>query len=423
MITIDAEGAVAGRLAAYVAKKLLQKEQVTIINVEKAVFSGNPDQIIGVYYKRRGMTNKANPEKARKWPRRPDFFFKNIVFGMLPRTNRRKQLLANLKAHIGAPAPAAEPTVVPPRTGVEIVSSDVRKGVRYYSVRDLRNMRVVHNVTLASARRLWQYAIEEAEKNPCNPRQVQWVGDIGIWKAYKRGGKSRQDLVQRVGDKLFVYYGVTEDGIHGPWRKLVEGEAGAEAEEAPEIEPHTEVGMPTEIAAEYEEAPAPAAEAIEEPPEEIFQPPMIGDEVAESYVPEATVVAESPAATPELGATEPELPAAASEPVSAAEVESIEEPQATETLPSAGPREEAAALPAPELSHELAPRESTALVPKSRAQAWREKLDKAMAEARAAQLAAAKSQTEAKPRDEGERSVEIDAPKGEGADNTGANGV
>lgn len=104
MITIDAEGAVAGRLAAYVAKKLLQKEQVTIINVEKAVFSGNPDQIIGVYYKRRGMTNKANPEKARKWPRRPDFFFKNIVFGMLPRTNRRKQLLANLKAHIGAPA-------------------------------------------------------------------------------------------------------------------------------------------------------------------------------------------------------------------------------------------------------------------------------------------------------------------------------
>ncbi len=315
---------------------------------------------------------------------------------------------------VEAPAPVVGPTVVPPRTGVEIVTSDVRKGVRYYSVRDLRNMRVVHNVTLASARRLWQYAIEEAEKNPCDPRKVQWVGDIGIWKAYKRGGKSRQDLVQRVGDKLFVYYGVTEDGIHGPWRKLVEGETGAEAEEAPEIEPHAEVGMPTEIAAEYEEAPAPAAEAVEEPPEEMFQPPIVGDEVAESYIPEATVAAEPAAATPEpVGATEAEPPAAASEPVSAPQVESIEEPQATETLPPAEPHEEAAAVPAPEPPHELAQREPTALVPKSRAQAWREKLDKAMAEARAAQLAAAaKSQTEEKPRDEGERSAEGDANRG-----------
>jgi len=50
------------------------------------------------------------------------------------------------------------------RTGVEIVTAELRKGVWYYSVRDLRNTRIVHNVTLKSARRLWQYAIAEHEK-------------------------------------------------------------------------------------------------------------------------------------------------------------------------------------------------------------------------------------------------------------------
>lgn len=103
MIVVDATDAVAGRLATFVAKKLIQKEQVVIVNAEKAVISGNPDQVIGVYFKRRGMTNKANPEKAAKWPRRPDFFLKKIIFGMLPKTNRRKQLLRELKIHIGVP--------------------------------------------------------------------------------------------------------------------------------------------------------------------------------------------------------------------------------------------------------------------------------------------------------------------------------
>jgi hypothetical protein len=123
-------------------------------------------------------------------------------------------------------ADEAAPTkaqVAPPRTGVEIVRTEERKGNRYYSMKDLRNGNVVHNVTQQSARKLWQYAITESLKQPVEPETVQWKGDIGLLKRLKRAGKWRYDLAQRDPDgKLHVYYGVTEDGIHGPWRSLIE---------------------------------------------------------------------------------------------------------------------------------------------------------------------------------------------------------
>jgi len=106
---------------------------------------------------------------------------------------------------------------------VEIVLAEERKGNRYYSMKDLRNGNVVHNVTQQSARKLWQYAITESLKQPVKPETVGWKGDIGLLKCLKRAGKRRYDLVQRdPGGKLHVYYGVTEDGIHGPWRGLIE---------------------------------------------------------------------------------------------------------------------------------------------------------------------------------------------------------
>jgi len=113
--------------------------------------------------------------------------------------------------------------IAPPKTGVEIAFAEERKGNRYYSMKDLRNGNVVHNVTQQSARKLWQYAINQSLKHPVKPEDVQWQGDIGLIKRYKRAGKRRYDLVQRDPDgTLHVYYGVTDDGIHGPWRQVVE---------------------------------------------------------------------------------------------------------------------------------------------------------------------------------------------------------
>jgi hypothetical protein len=108
-----------------------------------------------------------------------------------------------------------------PKTGVQIIGTEMRKGKNYYSLRDLRNGDVVHNVTRQSARKLWQYALTEHETNAVDSTKVEWSGDIGLWKRYKRGGQVRYDLVQRIADKtLHVYYGVTENGIHGPWQRL-----------------------------------------------------------------------------------------------------------------------------------------------------------------------------------------------------------
>ena len=109
----------------------------------------------------------------------------------------------------------------PPRTGVEIAETVDRNNTCYYTMRDLRNGNLVNNVTKRSARHLWRYAIEEAEDNPVDPAQVRWLDDIGVWKQREYRGRVRWDLVQRDGDDLRVFYGVTEEGIHDKWTALV----------------------------------------------------------------------------------------------------------------------------------------------------------------------------------------------------------
>ena len=120
----------------------------------------------------------------------------------------------------------------PPHTGVEVVDSSERNGISYHTVRDLRNGSVVQNVTRFSARRLWRYAISEREVDGLDLNSIDWRGDIGLWKVHKRGGQTRYNLVQRdIGGKLHIYYGVTEDGLHGAWRVFSEA---METEEQPE---------------------------------------------------------------------------------------------------------------------------------------------------------------------------------------------
>ncbi|MGQ9683247.1 MAG: RNA-binding domain-containing protein [Anaerolineae bacterium] len=109
-----------------------------------------------------------------------------------------------------------------PRTGVEIVATEERKGVLYHTMRDLRNSSEVHNVTRSSARRLWQYAISRREKEQAEEPQITWTGDLGLLRKYQQGRRTRYDLAQRLPDgRLRVFYGVTEEGIFGPWKGVV----------------------------------------------------------------------------------------------------------------------------------------------------------------------------------------------------------
>jgi hypothetical protein len=130
-----------------------------------------------------------------------------------------------------SPVPDVEPMTAPPgvegdsapRTGVEVVSMEERNGARYFTMRDLRNGSVVKNVTRTSARRLWHYAITRYSHYPEDLSQagIYWLGDLGLVHRYQQGKSMRYDLVQRTPQGYRYYFGVTDDGIHGPWEELV----------------------------------------------------------------------------------------------------------------------------------------------------------------------------------------------------------
>lgn len=159
------------------------------------------------------------------------------------------------------PEPAAVHGVALPTIGVELVSMEERKGGRYFAIRDLRNGNVVQNVTIHSARKLWSYAINQHLTHPEGPDNVTWRGELGLWQAARRAKKLRYDLVLRMQDgKLRVFYGVTADGMSGPWAQFLleedraEGDLGEAAPmvailEEPDEEPTTSEEEPMGVLA------------------------------------------------------------------------------------------------------------------------------------------------------------------------------
>jgi hypothetical protein len=163
------------------------------------------------------------------------------------------------------PAAAPEPVSIEqplPAIGVEIIAADERKGGRYFTIRDLRNGNVVQNVTLASARKLWSYAINQYLTNPVDPVRVTWSGDLGLWQAGRRAKKLRYDLVLRRPDgSLRVFYGVTADGMTGPWAQFLQAEDKVEGEGEVKAEVAAAAEAPLVFQVQPEEpAKAPAAE-------------------------------------------------------------------------------------------------------------------------------------------------------------------
>lgn len=152
------------------------------------------------------------------------------IVGLVLRGQSERQLLSGESESQAAEsqAPGEETPVetnsdATPRTGVEIVSVEERGGTRYFTVRDLRNSNVVKNVTRKSARRLWHYALTQYSQLPpdLSHAEVQWIGNYGLLHHDKQGKRDRYDLVQHTPEGTRYFFGVTEDGIHGPWKQLV----------------------------------------------------------------------------------------------------------------------------------------------------------------------------------------------------------
>ncbi len=101
MKVYDAEDKVLGRLASIIAKDLLEGEEVSVINAEKAVVTGKRVDIFAEYRSRRA---RGKQRKGPFYPRRPERIFRRTVRGMLPyQQPKGRDAYKNFKAFIGVP--------------------------------------------------------------------------------------------------------------------------------------------------------------------------------------------------------------------------------------------------------------------------------------------------------------------------------
>ncbi|MGD2078753.1 MAG: putative DNA binding domain-containing protein [Chloroflexota bacterium] len=110
----------------------------------------------------------------------------------------------------------------PPRTGVEIVSSEKRDGTIYHTVRDLRNGNLINNVTRSSARKLWHYAITKTEAGVPSEDKIEWHNNLAFLNVRRRDSHVWYDLAMRDQDGMHFYYGVTDSGLNEEWMEMVE---------------------------------------------------------------------------------------------------------------------------------------------------------------------------------------------------------
>ncbi len=104
-IYVDATDQILGRLASIIAKKLLEGYTVHVVNVEKAVLSGERKRVIEGYKLLFEVTTHYNPYKTGiRRPRAPHNIFKRTVRGMLPMDKPRgRKAYKRLKVYIGVP--------------------------------------------------------------------------------------------------------------------------------------------------------------------------------------------------------------------------------------------------------------------------------------------------------------------------------
>ena len=98
---IDAKGLILGRMASSVAKRLLQGENVIVVNAEKAAISGKRLQIVK---DAKTFLEVGHPRKGPFHQRRPDRMVRRTIRGMLPRQKPKGlQAFKRLRVYLGVP--------------------------------------------------------------------------------------------------------------------------------------------------------------------------------------------------------------------------------------------------------------------------------------------------------------------------------
>ncbi len=127
MAIIDATDAPIGRLASIVAKRLLKGEEIFIVNAEKAIITGNKNEIKERYRRKReiGGTKRKGPF----FPRMPHLILKRTVRGMLPyQQPKGRKAYKRLKVFIGIPDELKDK---------EIEKIEFKKSLNYITLKEL----------------------------------------------------------------------------------------------------------------------------------------------------------------------------------------------------------------------------------------------------------------------------------------------
>jgi large subunit ribosomal protein L13 len=101
MVVIDADGHVLGRLSSDVAQRILNGEDVIIVNADKALITGGRATTLSDYKQKK---DRGKIRKGPFYPRRADLILKRTVRGMIPfDKSRGREAYRKLKVFVGVP--------------------------------------------------------------------------------------------------------------------------------------------------------------------------------------------------------------------------------------------------------------------------------------------------------------------------------
>jgi large subunit ribosomal protein L13 len=100
-VIVNAEGLVLGRMCSKIAKRLLNGEQIIIVNAEKAIISGKKKSKVA---EAKEFLEVGAPERGPFHSRRPDRIVRKTVRGMVPWPQPKgKNAYKRLKVFMGIP--------------------------------------------------------------------------------------------------------------------------------------------------------------------------------------------------------------------------------------------------------------------------------------------------------------------------------
>ena len=98
---IDATNLILGRFAGFAAKQALLGEEISVINCEKAVITGDKNLIVEDY---RAKIRRGVPDRGPHFPRNEEAIVRRTIRGMLPKKKSRgREAYKNVMCYLGTP--------------------------------------------------------------------------------------------------------------------------------------------------------------------------------------------------------------------------------------------------------------------------------------------------------------------------------